>query len=120
MKKTPQKICDTLLQKINKQDNPKCLLCASDCQVGHHFFAKSISSFLRYDFRNIIPLCNGCHWRIHASGDPSYEQRIIDIKGRDWYDELDKIRRNPIQTNVKYYKDTEERLSAMLKGDIEY
>jgi len=74
---------------------------------------------LRYDLeRNIIPLCNGCHWRIHGSGDPSYQQRIIDIKGIEWYRELDSIRRTSIKVNKEYYEGVETRLSALLDEEI--
>ena len=106
--------CDALMQEIGTRDNPQCTLCNQPCNVMHHFFPKSVSAYLRYDWRNLIPLCNGCHNRLHQSGDPSYEQRIISIRGQPWYDELDKVRRTEIKVNVGYYRNVKAELEKML------
>lgn len=89
------------------------MLCGKPQQVMHHFFPKSVSSFLRYSWDNLIPLCNGCHMRLHQSGDPSYEQRIIDTKGKKWYDKLYKVKREYVKVNVAYYKDVWEKLLTL-------
>ena len=97
--------CDKLMQQIGHEENPTCLLCGKPQQVMHHFFPKSVSSFLRYEWRNLIPLCNGCHMRLHQSGDPTYEQRIIKIKGKKWFDWLATNARNYIKINTAYYEE---------------
>lgn len=96
--------CDKALQEKVARENKKCLLCGMPEQVGHHFFPKSVSSALRYDMKNIIPLCSGCHLRLHQSGDPTYETRIIEIKGEEWYEELQKQKRDYVKVNRAYYE----------------
>lgn len=96
--------CDKLMQEIGHKENPFCLLCGKYQQVMHHFFPKSVSSFLRYEWSNLIPLCNGCHMRLHQSGDPTYEQRIIKLKGKKWFDWLAQHARDYIKVNTPYYE----------------
>lgn len=105
--------CDQLMQKIGQRDNPKCLVCGRQCQVMHHFVPKSVSARLRYDWDNLIPLCNGCHMRLHQSGDPEYELTIIEKKGKIWYDKLRKTRLEIIKVNLGYYKEVKERLESL-------
>lgn len=107
-----QKKADALLQEWVKRNNPKCLLCGNPTQVAHHFFPKSVSNRLRYELANCVPLCNGCHNRLHQSGDPSYEQRIIEIKGKKWYQRLLKLKRELVKTNVAYYQAAIAKLST--------
>ncbi len=108
-----RRTCDKLMQEIGHRDNPYCLLCGQPQQVMHHFFPKSVSARLRYSWDNLIPLCNGCHNRLHQSGDPSYEQRIIEKKGVEWYKALDAIRRNTIKVNVTYYREVKKLLTEL-------
>jgi hypothetical protein len=51
--------------------------------------------------------------RLHQSGDPSYEMRIIKIKGQSWYDRLDKLRRELVKTDVAFYEEAIQRLEAL-------
>lgn len=96
--------CDKLMQEIGKKKFPKSILSGLPTEVMHHFFPKSISSSLRYDWDNLIPLTNGEHLRLHQSGDPSYQQRIIAKKGQKWYQELEKRKRNYVKVNIGYYQ----------------
>jgi len=102
--------CDRKMQEIGQNNNPRCLLCANPVQIMHHFFPKSVSSFLRYNWDNLIPLCNGCHMRLHQSGDPRYEQRIIAAKGENWYENLEIHARDYQKVNVGYYKEVYQNL----------
>lgn len=70
----------------------------------HHFFPKSVSSRLRYDFDNLIPICQGCHMRHHQAGDPTIHATIIKKRGQAWYDTLLKKKYETIKTNTAYYK----------------
>lgn len=99
-----QKECDTLMQEIGRLTNPACILCGKECQVQHHFVPKSVSARLRYEWINLIPLCNGCHHRLHQSGDPDYEQRIIKFYGQKWYNKLQEMRKESIRVNIGYYQ----------------
>jgi hypothetical protein len=97
--------CDALMQKKGKELFPKSLLSGLSTQVMHHFFPKSVSSFHRYNWSNLIPLTNGEHMRLHQSGDPQYEQKIIEIKGKKWYNELEKHKRDYTKINKAYYEE---------------
>lgn len=104
--------CDKVMQEIGHKENRFCLLCGKAQQVMHHFFPKSVSSYLRYDWQNLVPLCNGCHMRLHQSGDPSYEQRIIALKGQEWWKYLSTHSRDYIKINVAYYQSVLSELQA--------
>lgn len=109
-----QKTCDTLLQELNRKMNKKCLICSSPCEVGHHFVRKSNSSFLRYDLRNIIPLCNRCHCSYHLREDESFNIKIRDIKGKEWYESIEKDKNNYHKVNVAMYEGVKIRLEYEL------
>ncbi len=99
-----QRKCDKALQECNRDANDYCEYCGRECTVGHHFFAKSMASALRYDIKNIIPLCAGCHLR-HHMGDPRIHATILIKRGDEWWKDL--IRRKEAVTKVsqKYYKE---------------
>ena len=54
-----QKQADTLMQEVGKLKYPKSLVSGLPTQVMHHYVPKSVSSGLRYDWDNLIPLTNG-------------------------------------------------------------
>lgn len=96
---------DKAYQEAGMKNNPKCLLCGKLADCIHHFIPKSVCSALRYELKNGIPICTGCHNRLHHSGDPEYEHKIIKIKGENWYEDLKRIRRDvEIKESVGYYK----------------
>lgn len=111
-----QRTADALLQQNNRQRHERCFLCNKPNQVGHHFFPKSVSSFLRYNLDNIVPLCNGCHMRLHQSGNPDYEQRIITLKGVAWYTNLRTHARDYVKIDRAYYQRIIERLNKELES----
>lgn len=98
------------MQILGKILFPKSLLSDSPTQVMHHFIPKSVCSRLRYDWENLIPLTNGEHMRLHQSGDPTYEARIRDIKGEDWWLGLQEKRKEMIKVNKEYYELVLEKL----------
>jgi hypothetical protein len=105
--------CDRLMQEKGRLISPKSLLSGLPSNVQHHFVPKSVSARLRYYWPNLIPLTNGEHLRLHQSGDPSYELRIIEIKGQDWWKDLQEKKREIIKVNQAYYKEVYQRLSAV-------
>ena len=98
------------MQEKGKQMFPRSLLSGQPTQVMHHFVPKSVSSALRYYWPNLIPLTNGEHMRLHQSGDPSYEQSIMDKKGKDWWADLLKHKYDYVKVNVGYYEGVIETL----------
>lgn len=103
--------CDRLLQEINRKINKRCEVCGKHTTVGHHFFPKSVSSALRYDWDNIIPLCNGCHFK-HHNGNPTIHAVVIGKRGLFWYDNLEKKRHKIIKISISYYKKIYDELSS--------
>lgn len=104
---------DALMQEKGKEMFPKSLLSGLPTQVLHHFIPKSVSSFHRYNWDNLIPLTNGEHMRLHQSGDPYYENKIIGVKGQEWYVELEKHKRDYVKVNVAYYEGVIEQLKQI-------
>jgi len=107
-----RKTCDKLFQQRGREKFSKSILSGQSTQVIHHLIAKSCSSALRYDWDNAIPLTNGEHYRLHRSGDPTYEWKIIKIKGGDeWYENLKKRGQKIMKINIGYYRNIFKELS---------
>lgn len=111
MKKKTQKDCDKLISIVSIKLNPKCLLCGQPAQVGHHFVHRSKSLILRYDFENVISLCNSCHFKLHFN-EGYWSGKIVEIKGMKWFKKLDKMK-NKV---VRYfdYDAMHEKLTKLL------
>lgn len=109
-----QRKCDTLMQNIHKYMFTNCLVCGGKNEVGHHFITKSLSSFLRYDFSNLVPLCHSCHFKHHIQSDPYISQTIVRHNGEAWLSNLEAVRRTPVKTGVSYYRDVYSLLEIKL------
>lgn len=106
-----QKKCDTKLQLRGKALFKKCEICSKPMSCLHHFFPKSVSSRLRYDWDNLIPICNACHMRHHQANDPRIHGTVIQKRGISWYENLVIKKYEEVRTNVAYYKYIYEALS---------
>lgn len=110
-----QKDCDTRMQQIGTQLNPKCEVCGKPVSCMHHFFPKSVSSALRYDWDNLIPICNGCHNRHHQANDPRIHETIRQKRGGDvWYERLLRKKYIDVRVNREYYATVMEKLENHL------
>jgi len=70
--------------------NAPCEVCKKvPFDVMHHYYPKSQSSFLRFDFRNLIFLCRGCHTKHHLAGNPTIHNIINEKRGEMWRKELE-------------------------------
>jgi hypothetical protein len=118
--KTPsakaQAEADRLIQEVGKKKFPRSLISNEPTQVLHHFFPKSVSNRLRYDWDNLIPLTNAEHCRLHQSPDPEIESRIIAIKGKRWLTSLLARKRELIKTDRIYYETQISRLKEELQA----
>jgi len=117
MKKTSnlgklQREADRLMQELGRKKFPKSLISGLPTQVLHHFVPKSVSSMLRYDWDNLIPLTNAEHCRLHQSPDPTTNARILEIKGMDWFKELKRRSVMYHKVNVAMYQAVKARLEA--------
>lgn len=114
-KKRLRRKADRLYQEIGRRLYDKCLICGGPYSCLHHYHSKGSCSALRYNLKNGIPICNGCHLKIHASGDPTPNEIILKKKGQEWADELQAIKRNTfVKTTIEYYEKTTRDLQKML------
>ena len=98
-----QKKCDKNLQEKGRKDFTRCEVCGKPMSCLHHFFPKSTSARLRYDWDNLIPICNGCHMQHHQAGNPRIHGTVIKKRGQAWYDTLNKKSKETIKVNREYY-----------------
>src|SRR3990167_3541774 len=90
-----QKECDTLIQTLGRAKMPQCEVCGQPTQVIHHWIEMSRSNNLRYNWSNLIPLCNSCHAKIHnvfgnsIVGGLNIAETIINKRGREWKKRMD-------------------------------
>jgi hypothetical protein len=107
MKKSPKRRlqlkADAAMQKYYKTIYKKCIVCSKPMVCMHHYVTKGRSNSLRYDEKNLIPICAGCHLK-HHTGDPAIHNKINDIKGKAWRDDLEKRRSDYVKTNMEYYR----------------
>jgi 5-methylcytosine-specific restriction endonuclease McrA len=104
---------DNLLQKLIRQLYSKCEVCGQPISCGHHYWQKSSSSGLRYNLKNIIPICQSCHFKLH-NGDPSIQAKIIFIRGKKWYFDLLK------EKEITRYTKTDRLYYEKIISNIEY
>jgi len=111
-----QKDCDKLLSPILVKFKPVCLLCGGRTQVAHHHVHKSKSLALRYDFENLINLCNGCHFKLHHN-ESYWASRVLQIKGMKWFVGLEKRKGILMVGTLKInYNEVYEKLLNILNG----
>lgn len=116
--------CDKFLTPICKKTTPHCEACGKHTEVGHHWIEKSRSSYLRYDLRNIVALCNSCHTKIHnrfgnsVVGGLDVAQIIIKKRGKTWKMQMDADQPNYVKIDRNFYMENMKRLQAVLEYDI--
>ena len=107
-----RKKCDHLWYL--KYIKPHCEICGSNYQLqAHHYYFKSNYGHLRYSKENHITLCKRCHFLLHAQDQKKIEEKIIEKKGRAWYNRLRQQAQNPppnFKTTMGYYKGIIEEL----------
>ena len=100
-----RKRADKSMQEYYQNQHLKCEICNNPAVYKHHFFTKSSSSYLRYDERNLISICNRCHFRHHNTSDPTIHATIIETKGLDWYKKLRRDSSRLQKTGINYYRE---------------
>ena len=107
--------CDRLMQDINRASGGNCEVCGMANEVLHHYHTKANSSFLRYDWRNGIKLCNSCHFKHHKRFDVNIHNTVNRKRGQIWIDELEKVRRNYIKLDRPYYENIKSNFTILLQ-----
>lgn len=121
-KSTLRKKADTLFSKACfKKWGDLCTACGRPATATHHFFPKSGSAYLRYNPKNGVPLCYGCHIiKIHTQGDPETLEKIKQTRGKEWYEELKALKKKGLEAKslntITYYKEVIKTLEDYLKN----
>lgn len=105
---------DKLMQEIGRKENDYCLVCGGEYNCLHHYITKGASFYLRYDFRNLIPVCVGCHFKIHQTNDPNINFIIVQKKGKKWHEEIQSLRGKIKKNNLTEIKKLQEKLQEKL------
>ena len=103
---------DKLIQQIYVRKYPYCVVCNNKTDEMHHFIPKSRSLYLRYDKRNLIPLCKRCHCLHHVSGDVNIHATILKKKGWKWYESINRDRYKVIKDTLENLRAIEEKLKG--------
>lgn len=111
------KKADKLLQEIGRKKYDSCLVCGNDMSCLHHYYPKSSAGNLRYNWLNLIPLCQCCHFR-HHNGFPAIQNTINEVNGSDWLNELNEAKKiKDFNCNTKtYYEAKIEELKNELEN----
>ena len=106
------KKCEKFAMEIKLQNNPTCLVCGNKATTCHHYVPKSLSAYLRCDDKNLIPICNSCHFAHHTRSDPRIHEAIEKKLGKKWLKYINENRRKIIKNNVGYWEKIWQTLIA--------
>lgn len=106
--------CDKLIQEMGREIYDGCLICKGEYSCLHHYFPKSTSTILRYDWKNLIPICASCHFS-HHNGNPEIHNKVNKIMGEEWLEELTAKRKKGIgmTAGYTYYRNLYENLKML-------
>ena len=102
-RKTLRNKADKLFSQICLKGK-RCEFCGKPATQPHHFLPKSLSSALRYDLQNCIPLCAKCHWLWHNRADGEIYAKIVLGRGQKWADYIKRNRKKMVKTTLAWYE----------------
>jgi len=133
-KKTARNKADKLFQEVGRKMYSRCAgaiynpttkqveNCTNQMSCLHHHYRVSTATNLRYEIKNGIPLCKGCHFREHTVQDPDLRTaQVLFMKerwGEDWEDELRRQRMvtKDIKSDLAWYKVQIDILQELLNN----
>lgn len=93
--------------------NHRCHICGKNAEAIHHIIGR-VNKVLRYEFINLLPVCNDCHRKIHDEGldvakyiAPERWQYLQQIKNKSYRDLL-----------IFEYMQTEDEFLQSAKAEI--
>ena len=116
---------DRLYQELGRKMYSTCF-CGKEISCLHHYHPKSTSSGLRYEIKNGVPICAGCHIQHHAKNDPDIQAEMILFMKERWGDNWEIELRQQRQvlygtkTNSDWYLAHIENLTKMINTTKEY
>ena len=116
--KTLRNKADKLYQELGRKMYSECF-CGKPISCLHHHTPKSRASNLRYEIKNGVPSCAGCHLIHHSASDPeiNFKMRLFmeQTWGEDWEIELRQQRyANSIKTDEAWYQANIQMLQEMI------
>ena len=80
--------------------------------------SENLSNCKNNVLKNGINICQKHHCSIHMSDSPTLNNQIIEIKGLEWAEELETIKRNTfVKTSLEYYNTIIKNLSTIYNID---
>ena len=113
-----QKKADRLLQELGRKVYSKCEICGKDMDCLHHFITKGSSSYLRYTWENLIPICTSCHVRIELRKAHELTAVIVLKRGEAWIKELTNKAHTYVKTDRFYYESIIKKLTLAYNGEL--
>ena len=114
MKTPKQKLkeeCVKIATAKKLEEHPRCMFCNQQANTCHHFIRQSRSNYLRCDSRNLIPICQKCHARIHVGQmEAVMTLQLRGMLGDEWANSLIKDSQKTIKGTMKYWRDLKETL----------
>lgn len=92
MKSNAEKDCYALIQQIALIRDPRCILCPSPSQVGHHVWGRGLAAAFHPEM--VRGLCNSHHIYAHARPE-GFRECMVELIG-DRYRELEAMAREII------------------------
>ena len=84
---------DRAMQDHFRRIKTHCEMCGGQYQVAHHFIFKSQSNYLRYEEKNLIWVCQKCHYKFHNNYSQSMVAQLIKQRGQKWSDWIETRKR---------------------------
>ena len=130
MKKTPRKKALDAIQKLARvaaaDDNGYCQ-CVSCGKYDHwtafdggHFIPKGHSSYWSLRIENLHPQCKGCNGfgMKYGTALQEYTKWMIDYYGRDFVDEMETLKREPVKDYKRDYEEMPREFNELIKHHI--
>jgi 5-methylcytosine-specific restriction endonuclease McrA len=112
---TLRRKADRLLQDYHRLLGLSCEVCGEKQELMHHFVPQSASANLKFNDRNLIPLCFKCHFAHHQKGDPRIHGLIIAQRGLRWFAQLEKDRHIVVQRTQRDYQEIVDAYMLKIK-----
>ena len=106
MKTPKQKLkeeCVKIATQKKLEEHPQCMFCNQEANTCHHFIRQSRSNYLRCDSRNLIPICQSCHCRLHNGFESIMSLQLRKMLGDEWADGLIEDSRKTIKDTLKHW-----------------
>ena len=131
MKTTPRTKALNALQKLARVSAAdeygwvKCVSCGINVQWnqcdGAHYIAKGHSSYWALRIENVHPQCKSCNGFGMKFGTAAneYTKWMIDYYGRDFVDEMETLKREPVKYYKKDYIEMTREWNELIKFHLE-